>query len=98
MGAIISVGINQSKIKFNEAGWANITVFVKDETNVYGQNANAAMDQTKEQREAKEPKLFIGNGKVVWTDGTINKADLVEKGTVASEQSLAGRATPDLPF
>ena len=29
------------------------------------------MEQTKEQREAKEAKAYVGNGKVVWTDGHI---------------------------
>ena len=56
------------------------------------------MSQSKEEREAKEAKTYIGNGKVVWTDGVITKADKVEQGTVASEQSQAGRQTPDLPF
>ena len=56
------------------------------------------MEQTKEQREAKEAKAYIGNGKVVWTDGNIQAADRVERQTQASEQSTAGRETPDLPF
>lgn len=98
MSSIISVGINKDKIKFNDAGWANVTIFVNDETNAYGQNASAAMEQSKEQREAKEAKAYIGNGKVVWTDGNIQSADRVERQTEASEQSLAGRETPDLPF
>ena len=98
MSTIVSLGINKEKIKFNEKGWANVTVFINDDTNTYGQNASAAMDQTKEQREAKEPKTYIGNGKVVWTDGTIDAAERVEQGVVAEEQSTAGRATPDLPF
>jgi hypothetical protein len=98
MSTIISLGINKSKIQFNEQGWANITIFVNDETNIYGQNASAAMEQSKEQREAKEAKAYIGNGKVIWTDGNIQAADRVEKQTEASEQSLAGRQTPDLPF
>jgi hypothetical protein len=98
MSTIISLGLSKEKITFNEKGWANITVYVNDETNTYGQNTSVAMEQTKEQREAKEPKEYIGNGKVVWTDGKISAADRVERQTVASEQSLAGRETPDLPF
>jgi len=98
MAGIISVGINKDKIQFNDQGWANITVTLDNETNVYGQNVKVTMSQSKEQREAKEAKSYIGNGKVVWTDGVITKADKVEEGTVASEQSQAGRQTPDLPF
>jgi hypothetical protein len=98
MSTIISLGINKEKIQFNDKGWANISVFINDETNVYGQNVSAALDQTKEQRDAKEPKQYIANGKVVWTDGTITVADKVEQQTASSEQSTAGRETPDLPF
>lgn len=98
MSAIISLGINREKLVFNEKGWANVTVFLDDSTNPYGQNASAIMEQTKDQRDAKEPRTYLGNGKVVWTDGTIKPADKVEREAVASEQSTAGRATPDLPF
>lgn len=98
MASIISLGINKEKIVFNEKGWANITVIVDDEVNTYGQNAKAIMDQTKEEREAKEPKVYLGNGRVVWTEGVIKVAPKQERQVVASEQSSAGRSTPDLPF
>ena len=99
MASIITLGLNKEKLQFNEKGWANITVIVNDETNQYGQNVSATVSQTKEQREAKEAKVYVGNGRVVWTEaGTINVADKVEQGVQASEQSTAGRETPDLPF
>jgi hypothetical protein len=98
MSSIISVGISKDKITFNEKGWANVTIFVQDETNQYGQNASAAMEQSKEDRENKAPKTYIGNGKVVWTDGNISAAERVDQGVQAAAQSTAGRETPDLPF
>lgn len=98
MGAIISVGINKDKLTFNEKGWANITLFVNDETNTYGQNVSAALSQTKEEREAKTPANYVGNGKVVWCDDKIVTAAKVERQVTAGEQSMAGRETPDLPF
>ena len=63
-----------------------------------GRTPQQLWSRSKEQREAKEAKAYIGNGKVVWTDGNIQAADRVERQTEASEQSLAGRETPDLPF
>lgn len=98
MSAIISVGINKDKIQFNEKGWANVTIFLDDNTNEYGQNASAIMEQTKEEREQKEARTYIGNGKVVWTDGNITAAERRDEGVTAQEQSQAGRETPDLPF
>jgi len=98
MATIITVGLNKEKLEFNDKGWANVTITVQDETNQYGQNVSATNNQSKEQREAKEPRTYLGNGKVVWTDGNIKPADKVERETAGSEQSTAGRATPDLPF
>lgn len=98
MATLVTLGLNKDKLTFNEKGWANITISVNDDTNQYGQNASAFISQTKEQREAKEAKTYVGNGKVVWTDGAVKVADRVEEGVTSSEQSTAGRGTPDLPF
>lgn len=99
MSGIISIGLNKDKIQFNDKGWANVTLFVDNETNEYGQNVSAVMEQSKEQREAKEARTYIGNGKVVFTnDGSLVAAERKEQGVTAQEQSQAGRETPDLPF
>ncbi len=98
MATLVTLGLNKEKLTFNDKGWANITISINDDTNQYGQNASASISQTKEQRDAKEVKVYVGNGKVVWTDGNIKTADRVEEGVTASEQSTAGRGTPDLPF
>lgn len=99
MSGIISIGLNKDKIQFNEKGWANVTLFVDNETNEYGQNVSAIMEQSKEQREAKEPRTYIGNGRVVYTnDGSLVAAERKDEGVTAAEQSQAGRETPDLPF
>ena len=54
--------------------YKNYTIAVNDKSDKYGRNVSMYEEQTKEQREAKEPKKYIGNGKVFWTDGTITKA------------------------
>ena len=78
MASILTIGLNKDKIQFNEKGWANVTVVLNDETNQYGQNVSAYMNQTKEQREAKEAKNYVGNGRVVWTEGSVTVAEKVE--------------------
>ena len=50
-------------------------------------------EQTKEQREAKVKRVYIGNGKIFWTDGKINKAEPIEQASV----SVTG-PQDDLPF
>lgn len=100
MAIITTVGLNKEKLVFNEKGYCNITVVINDEVNAYGQNVAATLNQTKEQREAKEPKTYVGNGKVVWTDGKpATPAPRQEEGLTAAQQSTAGRDLGDgLPF
>lgn len=98
MATLVTIGLNKDKLQFNDKGWANVTLSIENDTNQYGQNVSAYSSQTKEQREAKEARNYVGNGRVVWTDGAINVAEKVDQGVVASEQSTAGRETPDLPF
>ena len=54
----------------NEKG-LSVALSINDEINTYNQNISAYISQSKEQRDAKESKNYIGNGSVIWTDGTI---------------------------
>jgi hypothetical protein len=75
----------------------SITISTSDETNNYGQNVSSFVSQTKEQREAKAGKYYVGNGKVFWTDGKITVAKKKEEAT-APVQALAQESFNDLPF
>ena len=60
--------IDKSKINNHKNGSAyyNIDIFIKDEKDQYGNDCSISQSQSKEQREAKEKKVYIGNGKSVW--------------------------------
>tara|TARA_B110000908_G_C10264783_1_gene462658 strand:+ start:1791 stop:2102 length:312 start_codon:yes stop_codon:yes gene_type:complete len=103
MAGLISVSINVAdlpKEKFvvgKKGTYYNFTISVNDDTNQFGQNVSLFDSQTKEEREAKKSKTYIGNGKVVWTDGQMT--------TVVREDAPAAQAAPapaadsgDLPF
>jgi len=53
------------------AVYFNCTLSINDEANQWGQNVSLTDSQTKEEREAKKAKVYLGNGNVVWTDGNI---------------------------
>jgi hypothetical protein len=99
MSSLINVSINLQdlpKEKFvqgKKGVYYNFTLSVNDETNQFGQNVSVYDNQTKEEREAKKDKFYIGNGKVVWTNGScvVAEKDGVKKETVASTSN-------DLPF
>ena len=75
----------------------SITISTSDETNNYGQNVSGFVSQTKEQREAKANKYYVGNGKVFWTDGKITVAKKKEEATAPAPAPVQ-ESFNDLPF
>jgi hypothetical protein len=89
MASITSISIDVKKIdksKLKKGQYLNIDLATREETNQYGQNVSVYYSQSKEERLAKEPKSYLGNGKVVWTDGNITRAELVKANT--SEETV----------
>ena len=67
MATLISASLDVTKItkaRLNEGKWLNITISVNNETK-YGNNCGVYENQTKEEREAKDKRNYLGNGKVV---------------------------------
>lgn len=100
MGAIINFTLkldqlDKSKIIQGKNGpLYPLTVSVNNDTNEYGQNVSVFTEQSQEERQAKTKRNYVANGKVVWTDGVINKAEATNApATVASEDDGL-----DLPF
>jgi hypothetical protein len=97
MATLITQSIDVTKItksKLREGKYLDITTNVEDATNKFGQNVSTYESQTKEEREAKAKRTYIGNGKVVWTDGTITVAEKQDKPKEATQEEPA----KDLPF
>ena len=77
MATLASLSIDLSKVdknKLYKGQYLNLTVALNDETGQYGHNVSAYEEQTKEERESKSKKNYLGNGKVFWTDGKVTTA------------------------
>jgi len=100
MATIINASIDVTKIPKEslvtgkKGTYANVTVFINDETR-FGNNASIAMSQSKEEREAGNPKIYLGNGKVVYTEGEVKVAE--REGDVSTAPQGATAEAP-LPF
>ena len=76
MASIIKTSINldqidKSKIYVGKKGkYLPVTITLNDELDNFGNNGPIIIEQTKEEREAKSPKTYLGNVKVVWTNGS----------------------------
>lgn len=74
MGQLINAQVNKSKLqglvhytnKKTGDESVNITISLNDAPDQYGNNASIWISQTKEERDAKAPKVYIGNGKIVY--------------------------------
>jgi hypothetical protein len=82
MSSLISLSLDLSKIDKSKiiegkkgAKYLDFTIAINDETNQYGQNVSAYNNQSKEEREAKAGREYLGNGKVYWTNGIIERAE-----------------------
>ena len=54
--------IEKSKIiKGKKGSYINMTMFINDENDQFGNNASVIISQTKEEREAKTPRVYLGN-------------------------------------
>ncbi len=75
MATILNTSINLSKIPKEEiidgkkGKYIPITVTINDDIDQFGQQGSVTVRQSKEQRENKEAKVYLGNINVVWTNG-----------------------------
>ena len=104
MASIIATSINLTKIpkdKIIEGAkgkYLPITITINDELDQFGNNGPVFVQQTKEERDAKVEKTYLGNVKVVWTNGT--NVEAAQQTQVAPVQATPQPAGPvdDLPF
>ena len=80
-----------------DAEGVKLTISLSDQTNNFGQNVSVYVAQTKEQREAKTPLFYVGNGKTFWSKSETPMPQR-EQPTPAPQTITAGDNETDLPF
>ena len=104
MAGIITASINldlidKSKIVSGKKGkYLPITIIVNDDVNNFGQNVALTLEQSKEERDAKEKKVYVGNGKVVWTNDAPLKRAEQKSGGFQATSAPDTKVDDDLPF
>ena len=102
MASIIKTSINlnaipKDRIFVGKKGkYLPITITLNDEPDQFGNQGPVVVEQTKEEREAKEPKTYLGNVKVVWTNG--DNIAAAPRGDAPQSQSKVNVEKEDLPF
>jgi len=76
MASIITANLDVSKIPADKiftgkkGKYVKVTLTLNDEVDDYGNQGPVIVEQTKEERDAKAPKVYLGNARVVWSNGT----------------------------
>lgn len=104
MASILNASINLNEIPKNKiidgkkGKYLPITITINDDTDNFGNQGPITVGQSKEERESKAPKVYLGNVKVLWTNGQ-NVAVAPKEG---QQQSASAKRAPapmdDLPF
>jgi len=101
MAGIVKANINLDAIpkekiyKGKKGRYLPISITINDDPDQFGNQGPVCVDQSKEEREAKADKTYLGNVKVVWTNGDFpepNFGDQPKAPTSRVEEE------PDLPF
>ena len=74
--------------------YINFVVDEKREVDQYGKTHSVYIQQTKEQREAKEKKTYIGNGK----EFEFSTKAMDDNAPISGKQSVGDPQPGDLPF
>ena len=104
MASIIKTSIDLTKIPKDKiidgkkGKYLPITITLNDEIDNFGNNGPVIVEQTKEERDNKEAKVYLGNVKVVWTNGQNVDVAPRDGGPAPAQQSAPAPAEVDLPF
>jgi hypothetical protein len=102
MASIMKANIDLNKIpkdkiyQGKKGKYLPITITINDELGNYGDSGPIIVEQTKEEREAKVDKVYLGNVKIVWTNGT--NVDAAPREGGAPQAAAAQMPADDLPF
>lgn len=104
MASIIKCSINLNEIPKHKiidgkkGKYLPVTITLNNDPDQFGNQGPMIVEQSKEERDAKVPKVYLGNVKIVWTDGT--NVDAGPRPESGSAQQFSPPSSPedDLPF
>ena len=98
MGTLLNLSIDLTKIDKSKiiegkkgGKYYNLTVSINDQKDEYDNDVSAWDSQTKEERESKEQRKFLGNGRVLWSTSQESKQP-------KQEETKQSDKNDDLPF
>ena len=85
-------------IEGKQGKYLNIVIGLNNEVDNYGNQGAVYVEQTKEERDAKAPKIYLGNVKVIWTDGQNVEVNVNNANNQSGPKKSNSMPEDDLPF
>ena len=104
MAGIIKTSINLTKIPKDKiidgakGKYLPITITVNEDVDQFGNHGPVVVSQTKEERDAKVEKIYLGNTQVVWTNGAFPEPNRQDQAQPAAATPQPKQPVDDLPF
>ena len=105
MASILNTSIDLTKIPKDKiidgkkGKYINISITINDELDKFGNNGPVTVGQTKEERESKAEKIYLGNVQVVWSNGNnVDPAPRTGAITQQKQNTITEQVEDDLPF
>ena len=104
MALILAASINlneipKDKIIVGKKGkYLPISITLNDELDQFGNQGPVIVSQSKEEREAKQAKTYLGNVKLVWTNGEVKKFYNPQQQQASQPAAAPAAIEDDLPF
>jgi len=102
MASIIATSIDLTKIpkdkiiEGKKGKYLPITVTINDEVDQFGNQGPVVVQQSKEERDAKTEKIYLGNVKIVWTNG--DNVSVAPRDNAPAAMPAQPQPADDLPF
>ena len=102
MASIIATSIDLTKIPKDKiingkkGKYLPITITLNDELDQFGNNGPVVVQQSQDERSAKAEKVYLGNVKVVWSNGT--NVEPAPRDNQSAPAAPAPAVEEDLPF
>ena len=102
MASIIKTSIDLNKIPKDKiyvgkkGKYLPITITLNNEPDQFGNQGPVVVEQTKDERDAKAEKTYLGNVKVVWSNG--QNVDPAPRDTNSASAPAPAAVEEDLPF
>jgi hypothetical protein len=103
MASIINASINLNDIPKDKiingakGKYLPITIVLNDDFDKFGNQGPITVGQSKDERDSKAPKVYLGNVKVLWSNGQ-NVGPAPKEGFPPQSTKKAAMVEDDLPF